>query len=73
MSELVFDVVQEGYGGYCAECLTENIVTQGDSWEELRAKVIEAVTANYFDCERPCRIRLQLAECRSESAEYAPS
>jgi hypothetical protein len=25
MPELVFEVVQEEDGGYCAECLTENI------------------------------------------------
>jgi hypothetical protein len=28
MPELVFEVVQEADGGYCAECLTENIFTQ---------------------------------------------
>ena len=44
MEELVFEVVQEPDGGYCAECLTENIFTQGDTWEELRRNVIEATT-----------------------------
>jgi hypothetical protein len=39
---LVFEVVQESDGGYCAECLTENIFTEGDTWEELRKNVIEA-------------------------------
>ena len=29
MAELVFEVVQEADGGYCAECLTENIFTEG--------------------------------------------
>jgi hypothetical protein len=28
MAELVFALMQEADGGYCAECLTENIVTQ---------------------------------------------
>jgi hypothetical protein len=27
MAELVFEVVQESDGGYCAECLTESIFT----------------------------------------------
>ncbi len=58
MSELVFEVIQEADGGYCAECLTENIFTQGDSREELRANVREAVTALYFDRAAPERIRL---------------
>jgi hypothetical protein len=31
MSELVFEVTQEEDGGFCAECLSENIFTQGDT------------------------------------------
>ncbi len=49
MSELVFEVTQEGDGGYCAECLTESIVTEGNTWDELRANVREAVRGYYFD------------------------
>ena len=60
MSELVFEVVQEVDGGYCAECLTENIFTEGDSWEQLRNNVLEATAAFYFDRPQPQRIRLHL-------------
>ena len=60
MDELVFEVVQEPGGGYCAECLTENIFTQGDSWEELRRNVREAVAAFFFDRPIPASIRLHL-------------
>ncbi len=49
MSELVFEVTQEADGGFCAECLTENIFTQGDDWGELRKNVLEAVSAFFFD------------------------
>ncbi len=31
MNELVFDVTQEADGGYCAECLTESIVTEANT------------------------------------------
>jgi hypothetical protein len=48
-SELVFDVREEEHGGYVAECLTENIVTQGDTCTELRANVKDAVAAFSFD------------------------
>lgn len=48
ISELVFDVTEEAEGGYSAECLTENIFTQGDTWEELRANVKEAVAVYFF-------------------------
>ncbi len=60
MPELVFEVVQESDGGYCAECLTENIFTEGDTWEELRHNVIEATAAFFFDRPQPGRIRLHL-------------
>jgi hypothetical protein len=60
MADLVFEAIQEADGGYCAECLTENIFTQGDTWDELRNYVIEATTASFFDQPRPERIRLHL-------------
>jgi len=60
MDELVFDVVQEADGGYVAECLGEDIFTQADTWEDLRANVLEAVRAFYFDSSPPRRIRLHL-------------
>ena len=62
MSELVFEVTQEGDGGFCAECLTDAIVTEGDTWEELRNNVQEVVRAFYFDQPEklPARLRLHL-------------
>ena len=62
MSELVFEVVQEADGGYCAECLSDSIVTEGDTWEELRKNVQEVVRAFYFDQPEklPSTIRLHL-------------
>jgi len=58
--ELIFEVTQEADGGYCAECLTEPIFTQGDTWEELRAMVKDAVEAYFFDGPKPQSIRLRL-------------
>jgi predicted RNase H-like HicB family nuclease len=69
MAELVFEVVQEQDGGYCAECLTENIFTQGDTWEELRRNVVEATSAFFFDRDRPELVRLHLV--RDEVASVA--
>ncbi len=60
MSELVFEVTQEADGGYVAEALGESIVTQADTWDELRANVREAVAAFYFDRPAPTRLRLHL-------------
>lgn len=62
MNELVFEVTQEQDGGFCAECLSENIFTQGDTWNALRQNVQEAVRAYYFDQpgQGPRPIRLHL-------------
>jgi predicted RNase H-like HicB family nuclease len=61
MSELVFEVTREEDSGFCAECLSENIFTQGDTWEAVRRNVQEAVRAYYFDRPpAPKRIRLHL-------------
>ena len=60
MAELIFEVTQETDGGYCAECLTLDIFTQGDTWDELRSNVREAVRAYFFDQAIPERVRLHL-------------
>lgn len=61
MNELVFEVVQEDDGGFCAECLSENIFTQGNTWDAVRQNVLEAVRAFYFDQpQKPKQIRLHL-------------
>jgi predicted RNase H-like HicB family nuclease len=60
MNELVFEVTQESDGGYVAEALGESIITQADTWEQLRENVREAVKAFYFDRPAPARLRLHL-------------
>jgi len=59
-NELVFKVIQEDDGGFVAECLTESIVTQGDTWQELCEMVKDAVEGYFFDGKRPETIRLHL-------------
>jgi len=60
MADLIFEVAQEADGGFTAESLGENIFTQADSWEELRANVQEAVEAYFFDRPKPTSLRLRL-------------
>ncbi|OAB63465.1 2-phospho-L-lactate guanylyltransferase [Leptolyngbya valderiana BDU 20041] len=61
-SVIVFEVFQEEDGGFVAECLTDNIFTQGDNWEELRANVNEAVKGYYFDKYRFPKVKLHLVK-----------
>ena len=58
--EIVFSVTQESDDGYVAECLSHDIFTQGNTWEELRQNVREAVTAYFFDQPKPAAVRLHL-------------
>jgi predicted RNase H-like HicB family nuclease len=57
--EIVFSVTQENDGGDIAECLSHDIFTQGNTWDELRANVREAVSAYFFDQPKPAAVRLQ--------------
>jgi predicted RNase H-like HicB family nuclease len=58
--ELVFSITQELDGGFVAECLSQDIFTEGDTWNELRTNVQEAVRAYFFDQPKPTAIRLHL-------------
>ena len=58
MTEIIFEITQESDGGFVAECLTESIFTQGDTWEELRSQVRDAVDGYFFDQPKPQIIRL---------------
>ncbi len=60
MNELVFEVTQEADGGFVAESLGEGVITQADTWDELRVNVREAVGAYFFDRPAPARLRLHL-------------
>ena len=60
MNELVFEVTQEADGGFVAESLGEGVITQADTWDELRDNVREAVAAYFFDRPAPARLRLHL-------------
>jgi len=58
--EIVFSVTQETDGGYVAECLSHDIFTEGNTWEELRSNAREAVSAYFFDQPKPAAVRLHL-------------
>ena len=59
---IVFEVIQEEDGGFSAECLSEDIFTQGDTWEELKINITEAVKAFYFDQQSIPIVKLHLVK-----------
>jgi predicted RNase H-like HicB family nuclease len=58
--EIVFSVTQEEDGGYVAGCTSLPIVTEGDTWDELKANVRDAVNGYFFDSPKHVQIRLLL-------------
>ena len=48
MSELIFEVRDADEGGFHARALGQAVFTQGETWDELKANVLEALDV-YFD------------------------
>jgi hypothetical protein len=47
--ELIFEVRDAEEGGYCARALGHAIFTEAETWEELRANVLEAASLHFED------------------------
>ena len=58
--EITFEVTQEADGGFCARAIGESIFTEGDTWDELRDMVRDAVKCHFDEGEAPATIRLHL-------------
>ena len=59
MTEIVFLVEEDADGGYNARALSESVVTQAETFEELRERVRDAVRCHFPDEQsRPKLIRL---------------
>lgn len=57
--ELIFEIRDAEEGGYCARALGHSIFTEGETWEELRANVLEAAALHFEDAEvRPSVVQL---------------
>lgn len=57
--EIIFDVREdEAEGGFVAHALGQSIVTQGETWDDLRANVREAVRCHFEEGKAPRVIRL---------------
>jgi predicted RNase H-like HicB family nuclease len=66
--EIVFVVTEEADGGFVAECLSYDIFTQADTWDQLRINAREAVAGYFFDQQKPDAIRLHLVRDERLSA-----
>lgn len=62
MKELIFLVEEAPEGGYTARALGESIFTQGDTLEELRAQIRDAVHCHFDEGQAPRVVRLHLVK-----------
>jgi hypothetical protein len=59
VKEIIFEVTEDpSDGGYIARALGHSIVTQADSWEDLKANVREAVLCHFDEGKTPAVVRL---------------
>jgi predicted RNase H-like HicB family nuclease len=47
--ELIFEIRDAEEGGYWARALGHAIFTEGETWEQLRNNVLEAVSLHFED------------------------
>ena len=53
LDEVVFEVHEAEEGGYYAAAVGHDIITQGDTWEELKSMAQEAVLCHFENGEAP--------------------
>jgi predicted RNase H-like HicB family nuclease len=58
--EIIFLVEEDPEGGYAARAIGESIFTQGETLEEIREMVKDAVHCHFEENERPQLIRLHI-------------
>jgi hypothetical protein len=58
MSELVFLIEEAAEGGFVARALGASIVTEADTYEQLKASVRDAVRCHFAGSAPPAAIRL---------------
>jgi predicted RNase H-like HicB family nuclease len=63
--ELIFEIRHEEEGGLSARALDFSIFTEGESWEELRANLLEAVSLHFEDAAE-CPRLVQMHYVRDE-------
>jgi len=60
--EIIFVVEEAPEGGYQAKALGYSIITEADSFEELKKMVQDAVVCHFEDNERPRVVRLHIVK-----------
>lgn len=60
MNEIIFLIEEALEGGYTAKAIGEGIFTEGDTIEEVKTNIKEAVECHFEDDKKPKLIRLHM-------------
>ena len=60
--EIIFNVEESPEGGFEAKALGHSIFTEGETYEELKKMVQDAVICHFDEAERPKVIRLHMVK-----------
>ena len=60
--EIVFEVFESPDGGFEVRAVGHSIFTLGNSWDELKFMVKDAVLCHFDDDEMPSEIKIQLVK-----------
>jgi len=59
VNEIIFEILEDDIeGGFVARALGQSIVTQAETWDELRSNVRDAVRCHFEEGQAPRVIRL---------------
>ncbi len=70
MNEIIFIVEEDIEGGYTAKALGFSIFTQGETFEELKANILDAIRC-HFDNENEIPHVIRLHKVEEEVFAYA--
>ncbi len=62
MNEIIFLVEEDIEGGHVAKALGESIITQGETLEELKKNIKDAVNFHFEENQKPKIIRLHIVK-----------
>lgn len=62
MNEIIFLIEEAPEGGYTARALGESIFTEGETMEEMKKNIKDAVDCHFDDDKKPKLIRLHLVK-----------
>ena len=62
MNEIMFLIEDALEGGYTAKAIGEGIFTEGDTLEEIKKNIKEAVECHFDEDKRPKLIRLHMVK-----------